>query len=118
MITTFSHLLLYQLAGEILTRWFKWPIPAPVIGMLLFLLSLLMKGRIEKEIQIGANALLQHLSLLFIPVGVGVIVHLKHIGSEWLPISLAIILSTLAGLAVTALTLKALSKNPTKLPHE
>ena len=52
-----------------------------------------------------ANFLLAHLSLLFIPVGVGVMTHLALLGQYGGRMLLVIVLSTWIGLAVTALVL-------------
>ena len=57
-----------------------------------------------------ANILLQHLSLLFVPAGTGIMIYLQLIADEWLPITTALIVSTLGGMAVTALALKALMR--------
>ena len=79
MIHVFSLLLLYQLIGELIVRAFALPIPGPVIGMALLFLTLLARGRVGEELRNGTSALLQHLSLLFIPAGAGVMLHLQRI---------------------------------------
>ena len=61
----------------------------------------------------NSAALLQHQSLLFGPAGAGVILHLHRVADEWLPISLALIISTFAGMAVTALVLKLMTRKTT-----
>ncbi len=106
MIKTISLLLLYQLVGELLVRVLGLPIPGPVIGMALLFLTLLAKGRAGEELKMGAGSLLQHLSLLFVPAGVGVMLHIQRVANEWLPITASLIVSTFAGMAVTALVLK------------
>jgi holin-like protein len=55
-----------------------------------------------------ANGILQHLSLLFVPAGVGVMVHVNRLRGEWLPITVAIVVSTLLTIACTALVMQAL----------
>ena len=98
MIHVLSTLLLYQLVGELIVRAFVLPIPGPVIGMALLFLTLLARGRVGEELRNGTSALLQHLSLLFIPAGAGVMLHLQRIESEWLPITVALIDSTFANM--------------------
>ena len=110
MIQVFSLLLLYQLIGELIVRAFALPIPGPVIGMALLFLTLLARGRVGEELRNGTSALLQHLSLLFIPAGAGVMLHLQRIESEWLPITVALIVSTFAGMAVTGFVLRAMTR--------
>ncbi len=103
-------LLAYQLVGEITSRLLQLPVPGPVIGMILLFLTLLLRGSLEKTLDSAATALLSHLSLLFVPAGVGVVVHLDLIGDEWLPISIALVLSTLITLAATALIMLAIKR--------
>jgi len=109
VIYTLTLLLLFQLAGELLVRALELPIPGPVIGMALLFLTLLARGRVGDELKTGAGSLLQHLSLLFVPAGAGVMLHLQRVASEWLPITIALVVSTFAGMAVTALALKAMT---------
>jgi len=52
--------------------------------------------------------LLQHLSLLFVPAGVGVMAHWHRLAAEGVAIVVAIIVSTVLALAATALTVRAL----------
>ena len=56
--------------------------------------------------------LLSHLSLLFVPVGVGVMTHLGLLGQYGVRMLVVIVLSTWIGLAVTALVL-----HHTQKPH-
>lgn len=102
MLHTLTLLLIYQAAGELVSRLFDLPIPGPVIGMALLFLTLLIKGQAGEETRDNTAALLRHLSLLFVPAGAGVMLHLGRVGSEWLPITVALIVSTFAGMAVTA----------------
>jgi len=102
-------LLVYQLIGEVIALAFKLPVPGPVIGMLLLFLTLLARGGIAGELRDTANGLLSHLSLLFVPAGTGVMVHLARVADEWLPIVAALIGSTVLTIAVTALVMRALT---------
>jgi holin-like protein len=56
----------------------------------------------------AADVLLAHLSLLFVPVGVGVIVHLDLLAGHGVRLVVVLVLSTWVGLAVTAWVLRAL----------
>ena len=112
MIYALSLLLLYQLLGELLVRALGLPIPGPVLGMALLFITLLARGRAGTELKTNAGYLLQHLSLLFIPAGAGVMLHVHRVADEWLPILVALVVSTFAGMAVTALVLKTLMGKP------
>lgn len=52
---------------------------------------------------------LNAITLLFVPAGVGVVTHLSRLGNEWLPITLALLASTLICLAVTAYSMRLFS---------
>jgi len=100
-------LLLCQSAGEALARATGWPLPGPVLGMLL-LLALLAWPAVRAPVGAAAEPLLTHLSLLFVPVGVGVVTHLALLAQYGLRIAAVLVLSTLVGMAVTALALNTL----------
>lgn len=106
MLVALTQLLLFQLAGEVLARALDLPVPGPVIGMLLLFLALLARGGPTTELRSTSQGLLQHLSLLFVPAGTGVMVHLHRIADEWLALAVALLFSTLVTLAVTALVMR------------
>jgi holin-like protein len=103
MLPALTGLLLLQLVGEVLARWFQWPVPGPVVGMALALLALRLVPGLLARFRSTAQGLLSHLSLLFVPAGVGVMLHLRRLGDEALAIGVALVLSTLISMAVTAL---------------
>jgi len=100
-------LLLLQAAGEALAHALRLPFPGPVIGMVL-LLAALRVAVLRDAVQAAAEVLLANLSLLFVPVGVGVITHLGLVSTYGLRLLAVIVLSTWIGMAVTALVLRAL----------
>lgn len=104
-------LLLAQSAGELLARGLALPLPGPVIGMGLLAGVLMLPGvgtALAAPVGTAADALLAHLSLLFVPLGVGVIAHLPLLRQHGLALAGVLVASTAAGLAVTALVLQAL----------
>jgi len=108
MLAALTVLLVYQLVGEIVVVASGLPVPGPVVGMALLFVSLVVRGTVPDDLRDTANGLLRHLSLLFVPAGVGVMAHLHRLTSEWLPISVSLVLSTLLTIAVTALVMRAL----------
>ncbi len=102
LIEALAALLVFQLAGEFLVAWSGLPVPGPVLGMLFLLVFLAALRRVPGDIGPVAQTLLRHLSLLFVPAAVGVIVHVERIEAEWLPILAALIGSTVLTIAVTA----------------
>lgn len=110
MIPALATLLVFQLIGEALVRALSVPIPGPVVGMALLLLALVLRPATLQAIKPTTQTLLQHLSLLFVPAGVGVMLHLQRLGNEALAIGVALVVSTLVGLASAALTMAWLMK--------
>jgi holin-like protein len=104
-----AWLLLLQSAGEALAHFLKLPFPGPVVGMVLLLLALHWP-LVQDSVAAAAGFLLTHLSLLFVPVGVGVMTHLEVLGAYSVRLLVVIVLSTWVGLAVTALVMRALMR--------
>ena len=95
-----------QSMGELLSRGLSLPFPGPVIGMMLLLAALQLPA-VREPVAACANFLLSHLSLLFVPVGVGVMTHLGLLGQYGVRMLAVIVLSTWLGLIVTVLVLRA-----------
>lgn len=110
MLGALTVLLVYQLIGEVLVQALALPVPGPVIGLLLLFLTLTARSSIAEPLRDTANGILQHLSLLFVPAGVGVMVHFTRVSGEWMPIVLAVLASTALTIAVGALTMQALMR--------
>jgi holin-like protein len=110
MLGALTVLLVYQLIGEVIVQFAGLPIPGPVIGLLLLFLSLWARGGLAAPLRDTANGILQHLSLLFVPAGVGIMVHFARISGEWLPILAAVVISTALAIAVSALVMRALMR--------
>ena len=64
--------------------------------MLFLFLALVLRGGPGEELKSTSGTLLQHLSLLFVPAGTGIMVHLHRVADEWLPLLLSLLVSTLA----------------------
>ena len=103
-------LLVCQLVGEVIVAVTGIPVPGPVIGMAILFCGLLVRGSIPEELAATAETLLSHLSLLFVPAGVGVMLHVELIGAELLPIAASLIVSTLLTIVVTALVMRLLGR--------
>ncbi len=112
MLGALTQLLLFQLAGEVIARGLALPVPGPVLGMLFLFVALLLRGGPPAPLQTTGQNLLQHLSLLFVPAGTGIMVHLHRVADEWLPLALSLLISTAATLIVTALVMKLCSRPP------
>jgi putative effector of murein hydrolase LrgA (UPF0299 family) len=110
MIRALTLLLVCQLAGEILARALRLPIPGPVIGLALLAIGAIVHARVtgaeasaieSTELGVTASALLGSLGLLFVPAGVGIVQQLPLIGPYALAIFVALLVSTVLTLLVT-----------------
>jgi holin-like protein len=110
VIAALATLLVFQLLGEALVRTVGLPVPGPVLGLALLLPLLAWRPAVLTMVRPTAQTLLQHLSLLFVPAGVGVMLHLNRIGQEALAIGVALVVSTWVGLVVAALSLQWLMR--------
>ena len=110
MLAALATLLVCQLAGEVVVRALSLPLPGPVIGMALLFVLMLARAPIAKGIDETANTLLKHLSLLFVPAGVGVVQNLMTLGHEGVRLILVVVLATVITLVVTALTFEYLAR--------
>ena len=102
--------VVFDVAGEVLSRGAGVPLPGPVIGMVLFFLALLAMRDRASHVEHGAALLLRHMSFFFVPAGVGVITELDVFRAEWRPIVVALVASTWLGLIAAAGAFAAASR--------
>ncbi|MBT9384744.1 CidA/LrgA family protein [Pseudooceanicola sp. CBS1P-1] len=110
MIRHLFLLLLYQLIGESLARALNLPLPGPVLGMLLLFLTFLAAPQLYDAVRGTVTGLLSHLSLLFVPVGVGVVQYLGLMKQEGIELLIVLVVSTALAIAAGALAFHILLK--------
>ncbi len=118
MTAALTQLLVFQLAGEVTARGLDLPVPGPVLGMLFLFAFLQWRGGPGADLRTTGESLLRHLSLLFVPAGTGIIVHLHRVADEWLPLLVALVLSTLMTLLVTALAMRLCQAGASGQTHD
>jgi len=110
MIASLSVILICQLIGEVMVRALRVPVPGPVVGLALLFAILIMRDRFtslgggplrENAVEGTAKGMLAHLSLLFVPAGVGVVQQLDLLTTRGLAIFLILAASVLVTLLVT-----------------
>ncbi|HEY8332366.1 MAG TPA: CidA/LrgA family protein [Tardiphaga sp.] len=110
MIASLSLILLCQLAGEIMVRGLALPVPGPVLGLLLLLVLLLARDHFrllamgplrDQGVEAASKGLLAHLSLLFVPAGVGVVQKLDLIAEYGIAVIAILAVSVVITLLVT-----------------
>jgi holin-like protein len=119
MLASLSLILLCQLIGEVIVRELGLPLPGPVLGLLLLLLLLLARDRFamiargplrNEGVENASKGLLSHLSLLFVPAGVGVVQKLDLLAAHGIAIFLILALSVVVTLLATVLTFRLVSR--------
>ncbi|MBL0123807.1 MAG: CidA/LrgA family protein [Betaproteobacteria bacterium] len=106
MIRGLIILLGFQGVGEIISRLFSLPIPGPVIGLVLLLVFLIRRGKVDAPIDTVALALTKHLGLLFVPAAVGVVMYWPQLKTHLWAVSVALIVSVIATIAASAAILR------------
>ncbi|MBL6879417.1 MAG: CidA/LrgA family protein [Burkholderiales bacterium] len=117
MLTAIFTILVLQLIGEVLQKYFDLAIPGPVIGLMLMLLTLMMTNSkklnvlasLRTEIINTSEKLLRYLSLLFVPIGVGVVMHLQLLEMQLLRLLVVIVLGTMSTMIFTSLIFSRIS---------
>ncbi len=119
MIASLSLILLCQLAGEVFVHGLALPMPGPVVGLMLLLLLLLARDRFSimargplqgGGVEDASRGLLAHLSLLFVPAGVGVVQKLDLVAQHGIAIMAVLAISVVVTLVATVATFLAVSR--------
>jgi putative effector of murein hydrolase LrgA (UPF0299 family) len=110
MIPALSTILLFQLAGEVISRALALPLPGPVLGMVGLVAAFLMFPRLAEMVRPTAQGLLAHLSLLFVPAGVGVVAHFGVLAEQGPAIAVALVVSTVLAIAVGAFSFAVVAR--------
>ena len=101
MLQTLGLLLGCQLAGEFIARGLGLPIPGPVLGLVILLAALPLLPTLSSSLRPTIQVILAHLSLMFVPAGVGVIWNLEVLSSDWVALLVILTLSTVLSMLVT-----------------
>ena len=99
-----------QLLGDMLAASASVPVPGMVIGLVLMLGVLWLRGRlletkdpIPGALENMARGLHENLGLLFVPAGAGIIAHTEDLAANGVGLIAAVLFSTLVTITVTAL---------------
>lgn len=110
MLSSIAIVLGYQVVGELISRLSGLPVPGPVFGMVLMLLSFFVKDDLVGRVRPTAGVLLANLSLLFVPAGVGIMRHGERFINEGVGIMVTLVVSTVVAMLVTAYIIIAVEK--------
>lgn len=110
MIAALTTILGFQLIGEVSSRALNLPLPGPVVGLVLLVGCCLARPALADRLRPVTRGLLAHLSLFFVPAGVGVVAHMDLIRSNGVGLALAIAGSTVLAIAAGALAFAAVAR--------
>ena len=110
MLRTYLVLLGCQAAGDVIHQASGIPLSGPVIGMIVLLAALTVRGGASDEFCRSGQTTLGYLSLFFVPPGVGIMQYLPQLRAHWLPVLLALIVSTALAMASGALVMQSVER--------
>ena len=109
MLWSFCILLACQALGEAIHAATSLPIPGTIIGIGLLVTVLACRGPQQGVAVLpAADALLPYLSLMFVPPGVVAVLRVRAVPEAWLPIAVAIVVSSALALCVAGRLAQAL----------
>lgn len=111
MIKGLVQLLLFQGLGEVISKLLGLPIPGPVVGLILLLATLLIRNKLDPDLDMVASGFTQNLGLLFIPAAVGVVMFIPQLAEYGLTIAAILIISVGLSVAASAITFKLFPSN-------
>ncbi|MFC4347608.1 CidA/LrgA family protein [Kordiimonas lipolytica] len=100
--------LLY--GATLVVRALSLPLPAPILGLLALTAFLVLRRGVPPIIEAGSRALIRIFPLLFVPPIVALLAHKDLVLSAPLMLLLAVSVSTLIGLVVSAFLYRALAR--------
>ena len=118
MLRSIFVIFFFQLLGEFLKKFFEMRIPGPVIGLILLLVTLIFLKKFKKTAIVNlkadvintSNYILSYLSLLFVPIGVGVVMHLSYLENNLFRVLIIVFISTILTIAGTAYLMEKINR--------
>ena len=119
MLQSIFAIFLFQLVGEMVQKYFELTVPGPVIGLVLLLLAMLVSDRVgnkpvallKQNLTVTAETLLGHLPLLFVPIGVGVVMHITLLEDQLAAVLGVVFIGTVLTVGFSALLMEKLQGN-------
>ena len=110
MLKSLLYIFGFLIAGEFVSWLFQLPVAGNILGMLLIFIALKLQLLSLEDVKPASDKLIKYLVVFFIPYGVGLMVHFNLIAEFWLPITVAVIFSSILTLYVTAKILEKSGK--------
>jgi len=122
MLRAIFIIFFFQLLGEAIKKFFEMRIPGPVLGLILLLFVLIFLKRfktaaitnLKDDVINTSNYILNYLSLLFVPIGVGVVMHLSYLENNLFKVLIIVFISTILTIGLTAFLMEKINKRINK----
>ena len=109
-----TWLVLFQLLGTAINHLFLSMLPGPIIGLVLLLAYLMLRGEVSAPLSEAASSLLRYLPLLLVPPAVGVMVYAKDIAADFWAIVGALVLSLVVAMGFVGVLMQRMVKRKEK----
>ena len=110
MIQGLVLLVAGQLVGEAVVTVTSLPVPSAVVGMVLVLAALLARKGQMPEVKRAGHTLLMLVPLFLVPVSVGIMEQFDALRADAWPLSAALCVSIVLGMAATGLAVRWFSR--------
>ena len=110
MLKALFFIFLFLVLGEILRYLLEIPIAGNILAMILIFIALKVKLIKLETVKPASDKLIKYMVLFFVPYGVGMMVYLDVIKTNWFSITVATVSSTIITLYVTAIIQQKLEK--------
>ena len=122
MLRAIFVIFFFQLLGEAIKKFFEMRIPGPVLGLILLLIVLIFLKKfktvaitnLKDDVINTSNYILNYLSLLFVPIGVGVVMHLSYLENNLFKVLIIVFISTILTIGLTAFLMEKINKRINK----
>lgn len=108
LLRQFGIIIFVTFLGELLKSILPFPIPASIYGMVLMLAALIMGIVKLGDVEDTGSFLIEIMSIMFVPAGVGLIGAWGQLKAILLPVAVITVLSTVLVMAVTGHTAQLL----------
>lgn len=111
MIKAFFVLFLFFGMGEAINYFIPLAVPGSILGMILIFIALKIKLIHLETVKPASDVLIKYMVLFFVPFGVGLMAYFDFIQSYWIILSVAVVITTLVTLYLTALIQEKLEQD-------
>lgn len=117
-LRAFLILYLCLFAGNIIAVLLPFSVPGSIVGMLLLFVLLALQIIPAHWAQPGCTLLMKNMTMLFLPIGIGVMNYYDTLSAQLLPILVACIVSTFIAMCAVALSSEFIHRRHVPVPEQ